>query len=107
MEVHSLQRDKCILDVTRHVAHFDDIPCLLCDKWRPLKGCDTNSSSRKLQCQTENHLRETAREALPLATDGLGIREYLNDDEDNDNDDKDDDDADASEEPDDSGSQWL
>lgn len=68
------------------VIRFDDITCLICDKWHPQKGGDAKASSRKFQSHMEKHMQEIAREALPLAIDGLDIRDAQSSGDDDDND---------------------
>lgn len=61
-------------------TQFDAAACLLCDNWRQPAG-DAKSSRRKFQSHLEKHLQELAREALPLAIDGLEIKDSQEDDE--------------------------
>lgn len=71
------------------VTRFDGVPCLLCEKWPPPKGGDATTSSRKFRSHMEKHMQELAREALPLAIDGLDIRDSQSDEDDEDGDDDD------------------
>lgn len=66
------------------VTRFDGVACLMCDKWRPPKGGEKKNSSRKFQSHMEKHMQELAREALPLAIDGLEIRDAQSDDDNDD-----------------------
>ncbi|KAF3797426.1 hypothetical protein GCG54_00009399 [Colletotrichum gloeosporioides] len=56
------------------IIHFDDTACPLCNGWKTASTTDNNSS--KFRSHLANHLQELAREALPLAIDGLDIREH-------------------------------
>ncbi|KAH0423237.1 hypothetical protein CcaCcLH18_12322 [Colletotrichum camelliae] len=57
----------------RAITHFDDTACPLCNDWKPASTTDNNSS--KFRSHLAKHLQELAREALPLAIDGLEIRD--------------------------------
>lgn len=60
------------------VTTFDETSCPFCNDWRPPESEDNHSS--KLRSHLEKHLQELAREALPLAIDGLEIRDDNDDD---------------------------
>lgn len=61
------------------ITHFDDIACPLCNDWKPASTAANNFS--KFRSHLAKHLQELAREALPLAIDGLEIREEMSDTE--------------------------
>uniref|UniRef100_L2G3K3 Ankyrin repeat protein n=1 Tax=Colletotrichum fructicola (strain Nara gc5) TaxID=1213859 RepID=L2G3K3_COLFN len=61
------------------ITHFDNTSCPLCNDWKAVSTPVNNSS--KFRSHLAKHLQELAREALPLAIDGLEIREEMSDNE--------------------------
>ncbi|KAF7555003.1 hypothetical protein G7Z17_g2495 [Cylindrodendrum hubeiense] len=70
--ISAAQRPVLLKVCEKALTTFDKTVCPLCDDWNPLLT-DKNNSDR-FRSHLGNHLQELAREALPLAIDGLEIR---------------------------------
>ncbi|GKT62224.1 ankyrin repeat protein [Colletotrichum tofieldiae] len=73
------QRKVMLKACEKAVTHFDKDSCLLCDKWSPLTETDGNSNS--FRSHLAKHFQELACEAIPLAIEGLEIRDVNSDDD--------------------------
>lgn len=61
------------------VTRFDEGACLLCNDWKPHRA-DAHNKDR-FQSHIEKHLQELARDAIPLAIEGLVVRDTQSDEE--------------------------
>lgn len=61
------------------VTRFDEGACLLCNDWKPHRA-DAHNKNR-FQSHIEKHLQELARDAIPLAIEGLEVRDTQSDEE--------------------------
>ncbi|KAG9254620.1 uncharacterized protein F5Z01DRAFT_654359 [Emericellopsis atlantica] len=63
------------------IQHFPDDSCPFCENWNP-SGTPYSASRKRFRSHLGGHLREIAREAIPLAIEGLEVVEEEEEDDD-------------------------
>ncbi|KAF6825307.1 ankyrin repeat protein [Colletotrichum plurivorum] len=71
--ISAAQRRVMLKACERAITHFDKTSCSFCNEWNPQVSGDNNSNG--FRSHMARHLQELSRVALPLAIEGLEIKE--------------------------------